>query len=155
MALWATSNTTGAQSPQPPRLTEQLPAGAGADIVLARCTTCHSTALIVQQRLSADAWAAELDKMVRWGAVLDGVERQRVLDYVAAHFSDSSASRASDGEAAGLVAARCTVCHDRHLIDQQRLDADGWRREVDKMISWGASVTDAEREAIVEHLARR
>jgi hypothetical protein len=155
MALWTASSTTGAQSPPASRLMEELPAGAGSDVVIARCTACHSAAVIVQQRLSADAWAAELDKMVRWGAVVDAFERPRVLDYLAAHFTDSPPSRAADTETAALVAARCTICHDRHLIDQQRLDVDGWRREVDKMIGWGAVATDAERDAIVDSLARR
>lgn len=56
---------------------------------------------------------------------------------------------------ASIVQARCVACHDLRLIEQQRLDVDGWRREVDKMIGWGAAVTPEEREGLVAYLARR
>ena len=36
----------------------------------------------------------------------------------------------------------CTqACHGPSLIAQQRLDASGWTREVNKMIGWGATVS--------------
>jgi sulfite oxidase len=49
----------------------------------------------------------------------------------------------------------CRVCHDEDLSAQQRLTRDGWGREVDKMIRWGARVTPEERGPLVEFLASR
>jgi len=49
----------------------------------------------------------------------------------------------------------CLICHDRDLIAQQRLTRAGWGREVDKMIRWGAPVTDPEKQRLVEFLADR
>jgi len=49
----------------------------------------------------------------------------------------------------------CRVCHDDDLSAQQRLTPDGWGREVDKMIRWGARVTPEERSPLVEFLASR
>jgi DMSO/TMAO reductase YedYZ molybdopterin-dependent catalytic subunit len=49
----------------------------------------------------------------------------------------------------------CRVCHDEDLSAQQRLTPDGWGREVDKMIRWGARVTPEERGPLVEFLASR
>jgi DMSO/TMAO reductase YedYZ molybdopterin-dependent catalytic subunit len=51
--------------------------------------------------------------------------------------------------------ARCLVCHDDTLMEQQRLTAPGWSREVDKMIGWGAGVTDAEKQPLVDYLTQR
>jgi sulfite oxidase len=49
----------------------------------------------------------------------------------------------------------CRACHDDDLSAQQRLSRDGWGREVDKMIRWGARVTPEERGPLVEFLASR
>jgi hypothetical protein len=51
------------------------------------CVACHSTRLIDSQRLSAAAWAKEVDKMVGWGAVVS--DKQLLIDYLASEFSDS------------------------------------------------------------------
>ena len=49
----------------------------------------------------------------------------------------------------------CRVCHDEDLSAQQRLTREGWGREVDKMIRWGARVSPEERGPLVEFLASR
>lgn len=44
--------------------TEVLPAGPHAELVNARCTACHSAAMILSQPpLSAEQWTAEVTKM--------------------------------------------------------------------------------------------
>jgi mono/diheme cytochrome c family protein len=133
-----------------------LPPGEGSEIVRERCLACHDRELIVSQRLSPDAWGRELDKMVGWGAAIDGLQRGPLLDYLSAHFGDSTSARgpvSSAGPAAELVARRCLMCHDERLIDQQRLTASGWARTVEKMIGWGASLTDSEKTLLIEDLA--
>jgi DMSO/TMAO reductase YedYZ molybdopterin-dependent catalytic subunit len=49
----------------------------------------------------------------------------------------------------------CRACHADDLVTQQRLTREGWGREVDKMIRWGARVPPEERSALVEFLASR
>ncbi|HEV8396791.1 MAG TPA: molybdopterin-dependent oxidoreductase [Vicinamibacterales bacterium] len=65
---------------------------------------------------------------------------------VASH--DTAASNATFERA-------CRVCHDEDLSAQQRLTPDGWGREVDKMIRWGARVTPEERESLISFLYSR
>jgi hypothetical protein len=65
---------------------------------------------------------------------------------IASH--DSSATNATFERA-------CRACHDDDLAAQQRLTPEGWGREVDKMIRWGARVTPEERGPLVEFLASR
>jgi cytochrome c5 len=55
-----------------------------------------------------------------------------------------------DGNA--LVDERCTVCHTRERIDQQDKDEAGWTETVDRMISYGADLDSAEREAVIQYL---
>jgi mono/diheme cytochrome c family protein len=143
-----------------------LPAGAGADVIKARCVSCHETDLIASQRLGQAAWGRELDKMARWGAVVSAEQRDTLLTYLTAHFGPGPvASHASPSStapnAAPLPAGEATLkraclgCHGMDLVEQQRLARAGWVREVDKMVRWGATVDAAEKDALVDHLTAR
>ena len=51
--------------------------------------------------------------------------------------------------------ATCTgLCHGASLIAQQRVDRNGWTREVDKMIRWGAKVQPEDKDALIAYLSR-
>ena len=100
----------------------------------------------------------EIDKMVGWGVAVTDAEKSALADYLAAHFSAPGAQGAAAAEehpGAALLASRCLACHDTALIEQQRLTAAGWMREVEKMAGWGASVSDAEKPVLAEYLAER
>ncbi len=68
-------------APAPP-----LPAGAAAPLVYADCQVCHTTEIIVQQRLSPAAWGKVVDKMIRWGAPVASGDRDVIVRYLADHF---------------------------------------------------------------------
>ena len=136
---------------------QDIPQGGGREVVTARCVACHQTDVIAQQRLSRAGWGRELDKMVRWGAQLDPAEREPLLDYLAAHFAPVPAAShivATAGSEATYKRA-CLVCHEDDLVEAQRLTREGWTREVDKMVRWGAAVPAAEKDALVDYLAAR
>ena len=59
----------------------------------------------------------------------------------------------SDDQAAQLIANRCGICHSTDLVTQQRLDRSRWTATVDKMIHWGAPLSQEERDALVNYLA--
>ncbi len=50
------------------------------------CLECHDAGIIVQQRLDKAAWQREVDKMMRWGAVVDKDDYQGMIDYFAQNF---------------------------------------------------------------------
>jgi mono/diheme cytochrome c family protein len=54
---------------------------------------------------------------------------------------------------AEVMRAQCLACHGMDMIEQQRLAKAGWTREVEKMVRWGANVSDADKEPLVEYLA--
>jgi len=141
----------------PPVFAQELPSGEGRDNVTTRCTVCHGTDLIAQQRLSRTAWEREIDKMVRWGASVEASERRQMLDYLSANFA--TAPIAAPGAAATGAEATynraCTVCHEQDLVEAQRLTPTGWTREIEKMIRWGAAVTDSEKAPLADYLAAR
>ena len=136
---------------------QELPAGQGRDAVVARCVTCHEADLITQQRLTRAGWGRELDKMIRWGAVVESAEREPMLDYLSAHFAPKPvpAHIVATAGTEPLYKRACLTCHEDDLIVQQRLTRTGWARSVDKMIRWGAAVPEAEKDALIDYLAAR
>ncbi len=47
----------------------------------------------------------------------------------------------------------CFICHDDHMMQQQRLTRAGWDRELNKMTGWGAPLKAEDREAVLNYLA--
>lgn len=54
------------------------------------CLECHDARIIVQQRLSKAAWTKEVDKMIRWGAVVDPADREAFIDYLSSNFPEGN-----------------------------------------------------------------
>jgi hypothetical protein len=138
-------------------LAQELPAGAGRDLVTKRCLSCHESDLIAQQRLSRAGWGRSIDKMVRWGAVVESDERDPMLDYLAARFAPRPVSAhivATAGSEAAYKRA-CLSCHEDDIIESQRLSRTGWVRSVEKMIRWGANVPAEEKDGLVDYLTAR
>jgi hypothetical protein len=63
-----------------------LPPGAMQNKAHTACTTCHDAHIIVQQRLGKAAWGKEVDKMVKWGAILDSADRDSLIEYLSTSF---------------------------------------------------------------------
>jgi len=63
-----------------------LPFGSIQSKVQTACTECHDAGIILQQRLSKKAWTKEVDKMIKWGAVVDPKDRDAFIDYLSLNF---------------------------------------------------------------------
>jgi hypothetical protein len=74
------------QNPPPVHFTESLPSGAMQEKAATSCTECHEARIILQQRLSKAAWTKEVDKMIKWGAVVDASDHDTLIDYLSANF---------------------------------------------------------------------
>ncbi|MEO7156322.1 MAG: hypothetical protein ABI039_02095, partial [Vicinamibacterales bacterium] len=144
----------------------QLPAGAGADVLKSRCVVCHDTDIITSQRLTLTGWTNSINKMVRWGSQITLDEREVLQPYLATHFApfrqgsggpalQPAASHADTDAGLATYKRACQTCHDVDIIEQQRLSKTGWTRSVEKMMRWGAPVTDADKEPLVEYLVSR
>jgi hypothetical protein len=69
------------------KFNEELPAGAMQQKATTACLECHEARIIVQQRLSKPIWTKEVDKMVKWGAVVEANDRDALIDYLSTNFS--------------------------------------------------------------------
>jgi cytochrome c5 len=54
----------------------------GKEIFEAKCQLCHESDVVVAQRLSQAGWGREVDKMVRWGAVVNEEDKGPLVDYL-------------------------------------------------------------------------
>lgn len=59
----------------------------------ARCAVCHSTDLVIQQRLAREQWTAIVNKMAHWGAQVSASEQQVLVDYLATRYHPDAAAR--------------------------------------------------------------
>jgi hypothetical protein len=71
--------------------TEVLPPGPMQAKATTACTECHEARIILQQRLSKAAWTKEVDKMTKWGAVVDASDHDALIDYLSTNFSPEKA----------------------------------------------------------------
>jgi len=76
-----------AQKPAAPPATANLPAGPMQVKATTSCLECHEARIILQQRLSKGAWTKEVDKMTKWGAVVEPADRDALIDYLSTNFS--------------------------------------------------------------------
>ncbi len=93
LLLMAASGLTAQEPAQQPEkdqerrsLADELPAGPMQAKAITACTECHEARIILQQRLSKAAWAKEVDKMTKWGAVVDPADREALIDYLSSNF---------------------------------------------------------------------
>ena len=63
-----------------------LPPGPAQAKVRTACLECHDASIIVQQRLSRAAWTKEVDKMIKWGALVEAADRDSFIDYLSTNF---------------------------------------------------------------------
>lgn len=79
--------TALAQKTSSANVAADLPSGAMQAKATTACLECHEARIILQQRLSKAAWTKEVDKMMKWGAVVDPADRDALIDYLSSNFS--------------------------------------------------------------------
>ncbi|MGA9391462.1 MAG: hypothetical protein WBV69_13565 [Candidatus Sulfotelmatobacter sp.] len=87
LVLMSTPFWALAQKSATANLNADLPAGAMQAKATTACLECHEARIILQQRLSKAAWTKEVDKMTKWGAVVEPADRDALIDYLSANFS--------------------------------------------------------------------
>ena len=52
-----------------------------------------------------------------------------------------------------LIAQKCVMCHDLVIVTSRQATVDEWKEITARMVSYGAQVSDAEIEAIIDYLS--
>ena len=101
VVVGALSPWTFAQKP-----TADLPAGPMQGKATTSCLECHEARIILQQRLSKAAWTKEVDKMMKWGAVVDTNDRDALIDYLSLNFGTDQAAYVAPRTSVGKTAVK-------------------------------------------------
>jgi hypothetical protein len=101
VVVGALSPWTFAQKP-----TADLPAGSMQGKTTTSCLECHEARIILQQRLSKAAWTKEVDKMMKWGAVVDTNDRDALIDYLSLNFGTDQAAYVPPRTSVGKTAVK-------------------------------------------------
>jgi hypothetical protein len=64
----------------------ELPDGPGKEIAGAACLKCHSADMLRQQRLDEKKWAANVTKMIGWGAEVPDASKDELVKYLVKSF---------------------------------------------------------------------
>jgi hypothetical protein len=61
---------------------DPLPPGPGRNVVVSKCSACHATAVIENERHDADGWQETIDKMVDRGLEISDADRNSAVAYL-------------------------------------------------------------------------
>ena len=87
LAFFVFSLCVGGFAADQPSGALELPPGAMQSKARTGCTVCHDAHIIVQQRLSKAAWGKEVDKMIKWGAIVDLSDHDALVEYFSTNFA--------------------------------------------------------------------
>jgi hypothetical protein len=65
---------------------QDLPDGAGKEVVVKVCTVCHDTARIISKKWTKEEWNATIDKMAARGAMASDEEFEIIVTYLTKNF---------------------------------------------------------------------
>ena len=77
-----------------------------------------------------------------------------VVTVTTAILSFASVQGLPEGDGKKLVEERCTLCHGVDPITSAKLDRDGWKTMVQKMVEYGSQMNDKEVDVVVDYLSK-
>ena len=125
------------------------------------CAPCHNNIMRVIQlhKKSAEEWKNTVYSMIGRGAFIFPEEIEPLAAFLAANAGRTANQAASGTSGQGLPDAEgklilersCQQCHDLDTATK-KLAADDWKTVVGKMVGYGATVTPADQQKLVEYL---
>jgi hypothetical protein len=142
-----------AKPPRPRMRFTLLPPGEGRVILDRACGGCHRAAAVGGYHYATRAQYAEVvARMIAMGAPVSEQETPVLTDYL---FDNLAAKPAPELETAGraILERACTGCHSLNGIDHYSYDSeDPYRELVSKMVSYGATLSEAEKATLIQYL---
>ena len=121
----------------------------------AQCTVCHEVGGWDHlAAYSEQDWRDLLARMISYGATVTEDE----VDILAGHLTATAGLTIEPSDAGGvgggaaLLQTACTVCHEVAGFEDLGFTAEAWRETIDRMLSYGASVSDTDIETLIRYL---
>jgi hypothetical protein len=130
-----------------------LPPGEGKMILDRACGACHRAAAVGSYHYATRAQYAEVvSRMIAMGAQISEQEAPVLTDYL---FDNLAAKPAPELETAAraILERSCTGCHSLNGIENYSYDSeDPYRELVSTMVSYGATLSEAEKTMLIQYL---
>jgi mono/diheme cytochrome c family protein len=138
----------------------------GRQVVAQVCATCHTTIVRMVQvhKQTAEQWKDTVYFMISRGAQIMPDEVESVVAFLAATAGNNpQPGRGGRGSAAGpgpqtpgadgaaIHQRTCQQCHELATASK-KLDSEEWDAVVTRMMTYGAKLTPADRQKLVEYL---
>ncbi len=139
-------------SPSQARFT-LLPPGDGKVILDRACGGCHRAASVGNSHFASRAeYAKVVSRMIGMGAPVSEQERDVLIDYLFDNLG-TKPERSIDTPGREILERACTTCHSLNGIESYAYDSeDSYRELVSTMISYGATLSEAEKATLVRYL---
>jgi cytochrome c5 len=126
------------------------------------CATCHNNfgRMIQTHRKTAEQWKDTVYSMIGRGALILPDEIDPLAAFLAATAGPNSrpiaspartSPQAPESEGKALLDRNCQMCHDLATATKKP-PAEEWRAVINKMVTYGASLTASEQQKLVEYL---
>ena len=129
---------------------------AGAAILQRACSSCHAADVIGNYKYETAAEYREVvNTMIAAGATVSAQELPVLVDYLFATYGKKPAGAAPAATDPGkaVLEAACTTCHDLEgMKNHSYTSKEPYEALVKSMMSYGATVSDAQLPALVEYM---
>ena len=123
----------------------------GATLLQSACTACHEVTGFEDLGFTAEVWLETIDRMLNYGEVLI-VSDDEINTLVAYLTGDADAEAAPAPDGAALLQSACTACHEVTGFEDLGFTAEVWLETIDRMLNYGASLSDADTETLIRYL---
>ncbi len=138
----------------------------GRQVVAQVCATCHTTIVRMVQvhKQTADQWKDTVYFMISRGAQIMPDEVESVVAFLAATAGNNPqpgrGDRAAaagpgpqtpDADGGAILQRTCQQCHELATASK-KLDSEEWDAVVTRMMTYGARLTPADRQKLIEYL---
>lgn len=129
----------------------------GRQVVAQVCATCHTTIVRMVQvhKQTAEQWKDTVYFMISRGAQIMPDEVEPVVAFLAATAGSNSAAgrgrQAADVDGGATLQRTCQQCHELATASK-KMDSEEWDAVVTRMMTYGAKLTPADRQKLIEYL---
>ncbi len=150
-----------AQAPANTQSDQQAQNEKGRQVVGEACTACHTNILRMVQiyKQSPDQWKDTVYSMIGRGAQVTPDEINAVAAFLAANAGRNVTANADVGRGAGggdadgraILQRTCQQCHELATATK-KLPAEDWSAVITRMTTYGAKLTPADQQKLIEYL---
>ena len=133
----------------------------GRQVVAQVCAACHTTIvrMIQVHKQTAEQWKDTVYFMISRGAQIMPDEIEPVTAFLAATAGRGparagGAGQTAEADGAAILQRNCQQCHEL-AVASKKLEAEDWPAVITRMMTYGARLTPADRQKLIDYLSGR